>query len=84
MTKIEYTEQWSTYMMATYQLPAQKSWAASKRAIPMRAMVGAMAKGPMYLSNKPTMPNMPMRTSNREAVMMAPWIWKEKTDSVID
>lgn len=41
---------------------------------PMRLMVGAIARGPMYLSRSPTSPERPRKTWSREDTRMAPWI----------
>ena len=56
------------------QCLAQKSAAAPNNESPIRAMVGAIARGPINLSKTPTNPVMPIKTWNRAATAIAPWI----------
>ena len=67
----------NTYNIAMYQFLAAKSAAARKRARPTRVMVGAIASGPIYLSNIPISPLTPRPTSNNDATMIAPCIWHQ-------
>jgi len=60
-----------------YQFLAAKSAAALKRARPTRVMVGAIASGPIYRSNKPMSPLTPRIISNSDATMIAPCIWHQ-------
>ena len=57
-----------------YQFFPAKKAAASNSARPTRAIVGAMASGPMYRSNIPISPLTPISTSNSDAIMIAPCI----------
>ena len=61
-------------MRAIHHWEAQKLAAAGKRAIPIKAIVGAMARGPMNLSMRPMRPLKPMTTWNNDASMIAPCI----------
>ena len=61
-------------MMAIHQWEAQKLAAAGNRAMPMRAMVGAMASGPINRSSTPIIPLNPITTWNSDAKIIAPCI----------
>lgn len=56
--------------------------AAWKPERPMRATVGVMVSGPIYLSRAPGRPRRPMTTSINEDMMIAPWIWNKKGHSL--
>ena len=62
-------------MMATHQFVDEKSDAGLMSEIPIRAIVGAIARGPMKRKSIPTNPHIPMITSNKEATIMAPWTY---------
>ena len=67
-----------TYSIAMPQCFPALSPAAWKPDRPMRATVGVMVRGPMYLSRIPGRPSAPIHTSTRDETMMAPWIWQER------
>lgn len=56
--------------------------AAWKPERPMRATVGVMVRGPIYLSRAPGRPRRPMTTSINEDMMIAPWIWNKEGQSL--
>ena len=63
-----------TYARAIYQFLDANIAAASKRARPTSVMVGAVANGPIYRSNRPISPLTPSTISNNEATIIAPCI----------
>jgi len=63
-----------TYESAMYQFLAQNDAATRTRPRPSRVMVGAIASGPIYRSNIPTIPLIPITISNSEATITAPCI----------
>lgn len=64
----------STYSAAIPQWPPDFLPASMNSDRPMRLMVGAMARGPMYLSTTPTSPEKPRKIWSSEDTRMAPWI----------
>ena len=64
-------------MKAIYHCADALAAAASNRAIPIRAMVGVMARGPINLRTSPIRPENPISTWNNEATMIAPWIYSK-------
>ena len=52
----------NTYINATGQFPAQKDGAILKSEIPIREIVGAITRGPMYCNSFPTTPAAPTNT----------------------
>lgn len=62
----------NTYSMAMPQCFPALSPAAWKPERPMRATVGVMVRGPIYLSRAPGRPRRPMTTSINEDMMIAP------------
>lgn len=69
---------WSTHSIAIPQCLPALSPAAWKPERPMRATVGVMVRGPMYLNRAPGRPSKPITTSIREDMIIAPWIWTHK------
>lgn len=67
-----------TYSIAMPQCFPALSPAAWKPDRPMRATVGVMVRGPMYLSRIPGRPNAPIHTSTKDETMIAPWICEKK------
>lgn len=73
----------STHRAAIPQWPPDFFPASMNSDRPMRLMVGAIARGPMYFSTRPTSPEKPRKIWSREATRMAPWIcwWQGKRDT---
>lgn len=69
-----------TYSIAMPQCFPALSPAAWKPDRPIRATVGVIVKGPMYLSRIPGRPSAPIHTSTREETMMAPWICSQEEE----
>ena len=67
----------NTYARAMYQFLEANDAAASKRARPTKVMVGAIANGPIYRSNRPINPLTPRTISNNDATIIAPCIWHQ-------
>lgn len=59
-------------MNAMYHCADAKSAASLKRARPIRAIVGAIERGPIKRSTKPIKPENPRTTWTREATITAP------------
>jgi hypothetical protein len=66
-----------------YQFLAENEAAAGTSDSPTRDIVGATARGPINFIINPTRPLIPRKTSNKEARIMAPWIYKA-SNSIIN
>lgn len=70
----------STHRAAIPQWPPHFLPASVNSDKPMRLIVGAIARGPIYLSTRPRSPERPRTIWSNEATRMAPWIygWQSK------
>jgi hypothetical protein len=64
----------STYNKAIHQLEDAVLAAAPNKESPIRAIVGAMERGPMKRMRTPMTPLKPMTTWKHADAMIAPWI----------
>ena len=70
----------STHRAAIPQWPPDFFPASMNSDRPIRLMVGAIARGPIYLSTRPTSPEKPRNICSRDDTRMAPWIcgWQRR------
>lgn len=72
--QLQLTTSKGTYNIAIPQCLPALSPAAWKPDRPIRATVGVIVRGPMYLRRAPGRPRKPITTSIKEDMIIAPWI----------